>query len=384
MDLRRIVGPVIQGKLPPLGEFPVPLMKGVAAAASLQGKVIPHFSTERVITTLFHKEPDRVPVTTIMCSAARQILGISFPEFSQNAEKAADVFMAGFDFVGGDVIVLLWDLSVEAGDFGQELVFPQDSTPRPNYDKPVIRGIEDYYMVRPIPYAQSVRMKEFVRLCEIMAKRVGFRAIVAGFVFGPLGVLSMMRGAEQMFKDCVTNPKAVMHACDAITETLLEFVQAQCDTGVPAVVIDTLFASWNGLSKELWEQIEGPFSREISNLIKKNGLVVGIHNCGHGIYFDSQIKYMEPDVISFAHLPDDCATPREMKKRYGDQTTLVGYIETPLLINGTPQEIMEASRRQIEDLAEGGGFILAPGCEYPPNIPLTSGFALVEAAKRYS
>ncbi len=153
---------------------------------------------------------------------------------------------------------------------------------------------------------------------------------------------------------------------------------------MPAVVIDTLFASWNGLSKELWEEIEGPFSREISQLIKKNGLVVGIHNCGHGIYFDSQIKFMEPDVISFAHLLDDCATPQEMKKRYGDQTTLVGYIPTPLLIDGTPKQIMEASREQIEVLAEGGGYILAPGCEYPPNIPLQSGFALVEAAKRYS
>ncbi len=226
MDIRRIAGSVMQGLLPPLGEFPAPLMKTVATAASLQGKVIPHFSTERVITTLFHKEPDRVPVTTIMCSAARQILGISFPEFSQSAEKAADVFMAGYEFVGGDVIVLLWDLSVEAGDFGQELVFPLDSTPRPNYDKPLVQGVEDYYMIRPIPYESSVRMKEFVRLCELMAKRVGFRAIVGGFVFGPLGVLSMMRGAEKMFKDCVTNRKAVIHACAAINETLLEFVQA--------------------------------------------------------------------------------------------------------------------------------------------------------------
>jgi uroporphyrinogen decarboxylase len=134
----------------------------------------------------------------------------------------------------------------------------------------------------------------------------------------------------------------------------------------------------------LWEEIEGPFVREISNLIKKNGLVAGIHNCGHGIYFDSQIKYMEPDVISFAHLPDDCTTPREMKQRYGDQTTLLGYIPTPLLINGTPKDVMEESRRQIEDLAAGGGFVLAPGCEYPPNIPLTNAIALVEASRRYS
>jgi uroporphyrinogen decarboxylase len=46
--------------------------------------------------------------------------------------------------------------------------------------------------------------------------------------------------------------------------------------------------------------------------------------------------------------------------------------------------VMEECRRQIDDLAPGGGYILAPGCEYPPNIPLTNAIALVNAAEKYS
>jgi uroporphyrinogen decarboxylase len=34
-------------------------------------------------------------------------------------------------------------------------------------------------------------------------------------------------------------------------------------------------------------------------------------------------------------------------------------------------------------LAPRGGFILAPECEYPPNIPLTNAFALIKAAQQY-
>jgi uroporphyrinogen decarboxylase len=45
---------------------------------------------------------------------------------------------------------------------------------------------------------------------------------------------------------------------------------------------------------------------------------------------------------------------------------------------------MEECWRQIDDLAPGGGFILAPGCEYPPNIPLTNAIAMVNASKRYA
>ena len=99
--------------------------------------------------------------------------------------------------------------------------------------------------------------------------------------------------------------------------------------------------------------------------------------------FDAQIRSMEPDAISFAHLPDDCKTPKELKERYGDQVTLIGYISTPLLVTGTPQEVMTACREQIDVLSRDGGFILAPGCEYPPNIPLTNAFSIMKAAEKY-
>ena len=384
MDVIKILNALKEGRLPPLREIPAPLLDAVAAMESLRGRVSQLSSLERVITTFRHREPDRVPVATLVCSAARHIAGIPFPEFARDAAKAADAFAAGFDFVGGDLVILLLDLSVEAADFGQKMIYPENSTARPDYDDPCLKDTEDYHRLSPIALSEAHRMQEFVRLCRIMVQRIGFKALVGGFVFSPLGVLGMMRGAEHMFKDCVNHRKAVVKACETITTTLLEFVQAQCDAGVPAIAIDTLYASWNGLPKDLWEEIEGPFVREISRLIKRNGLAVGVHNCGHGPYFDSQIKFMEPEVISFAHLPDDCASDREMKERYGDRITLLGYVPTPLLISGTPRAVMEECRRQIEALSKGGGYILAPGCEYPPNIPLTNAFALIEAARRYS
>lgn len=384
MHVLKIFDSLKKGQIPPLREIPEPLLDAVASASSLRGRLGTLSSLERVLTAFRHKEPDRVPVTPILCSGARQILGTSFPDFAMDAEKAADVYTAGFEFVGGDLVILLFDLSVEAADFGQKMIYPDNSTPRPDYENPRIRDVEDYRKLEPIDLAGAERMQVFLSLCRNMVRRVGFRAVVTGFVFGPLGVLSMMRGAEQLFKDCVLYPKEVIRACETITSVLLEFVQAQCETGVPAIAIDTLFASRNGLPKKLWEEIEGPFSREISRVIKKNGLLVGVHNCGHDLYFDSQIRFMEPEVISFAHLPDDCQTPRDLKQRYGDHITLLGYIPTPLLVHGSPKQVMEACRVQIEDLARDGGYILAPGCEYPPNLPLTNAFALVKAAEKYS
>ena len=383
MHTLEIVKYLQQRKIPPLKKLPEPLINFTAACASLRGRIQSLSNLERVLATIQHKEPDRVPVTPLVCAGGRQISGIGYPDFALDADKAAGAFLDGFDFIGGDLVILLLDLSVEAADFGQHMVYPDGSTPHPDYNRPIIPSVDDYSKIKPIELREAKRMQEFVRLCKIMTEKIGLRGIVTGFVFGPLGVLSMMRGAENLFKDCMTHPKKVMAACETITEVLIDFVRAQGETGVPAVAIDTLFASANGLSKPMWEEIEGPFAREISMAIKEQGLIVGVHNCGHDLYFDAQIRSMEPDVISFAHLPDDCNTRKELKERYGDQVTLLGHVPTPLLVHGSPKDVMEECKKQIDDLAPGGGYVLAPGCEYPPNIPLTNAFAMVNAAKTY-
>lgn len=383
MDLGLVLKSLSRGTLPPPREVPEPVLEFAASAISARAKISHLTSIERVFASLFHKEPDHVPVTTLVCSAARQIKNIPFKDLSENGDLAAEVFASGFEFVGGDMVVLLMDLSVEAADFGQGMIFPENSTAHPDYANPVIRSVDDYGRLRAISLSEAPRMQEFLKLCRTMVQRVGLRGLVGGFVFGPLGVLGMMRGAGNLLKDCMLYPAEVRKACETITGVLIEYVEAQSETGIPAIAIDALYAGTNGLPKKVWEAVEGPFVREISNAVKKKKLMVGVHNCGHNPFVDVQIKWMEPEVFSIAHLPDDCRTDSELKEKYGEAVTIIGYIPTPLLIHGTPQQVMDECRRQIDVLAKGGGYILAPGCEYPPNIPLTNAFAMIHAARRF-
>ena len=191
----------------------------------------------------------------------------------------------------------------------------------------------------------------------------------------------MMRGANRLLRDCVLYKSEVITGMEIVTEVLMEYVEALCDAGLISVALDTLLASWSGLSRSLWEEIEGPFVKEIADAIRKKGGIVFIHNCGDGPFFDSQIKFMAPAAISFAELPDDCKERKELKNKYGDQVILVGNINTSLLSRGTPEEIKAECRQIIEDLAPEGNFVLAPGCEFPPNAPFKNAEAIIEAAR---
>lgn len=327
---------------------------------------------------------EHVPCAHFAQSACRRLTGASFRDYAQKPEVAAESILAGFAFIGGDVLNPVLDLSVEAADFGQKMIYPEDSTAHPDYTDPLIKDVSDYRKLKRIELQDAPRMQSMLEFCRLVVKGVHSKDVeVPGFCFGPLGALSMMRGVERLFKDCILYTSEVKDALETITEVLIEYAKAQCDTGVNGVVIDTLFASWNGLSRDLWEKIEGPFAGEIADAIHQKGKDVAVHNCGDGPYFDSQIHFMSPDIISFAQLPDDCSDRKELKRRYGDQVILMGMIDTPLLSYGTPYEVMQECKVQIEDLDNGGGFILAPGCEFPPNAPLENARAVVRAAELY-
>lgn len=149
-------------------------------------------------------------------------------------------------------------------------------------------------------------------------------------------------------------PDAVHEAAKEVNETLKEYCQALMDTGVNGIMIDTLFASGSILSKEMWDELEGDLVEDLAAAIReKNGMVM-IHNCGERIYFDAQIKRMQPEVISFLYPPDDCKDFKECKEKYGDVTILIGCVTPASAVIGTDEEWDQECRDSIDAMAKGG------------------------------
>ena len=309
-------------------------------------------SMERVVMALNHQEPDRVPVYPLLAGVSRNLIGVNCRDWSTNADLCAKGLLKAREEFDLDCIVTLIDLSVECTAWGQELVYPEHEAAHPNYKNQVIDDEDEYDKIQYVDFHTCDRMMMHIDVCKKLVEAAKGEFPVIAFVFGPLGVLSMLRNQEEMYVDCIEQPEVVHDTAGIITQVLKEYCDAILETGVQGIMFDTLFSSGSIMSKDMWDELEGEWVQELAEHVHSKGAMVMIHNCGAKIYFDAQINRMHPEAISFLYPPDDCADFAECKA-------------------------------SIDAMAKGGGFMLATGCELISTDAFDNAHLMVDIAKTY-
>ncbi|MDT3699424.1 MAG: uroporphyrinogen decarboxylase family protein [Thermincola sp.] len=343
---------------------------------------------ERALAALQYQKPDRVPVASLVCGAARRVLGVTYDKWSKDAELIGESLVQSHDLFNKefDIFVMLVDLSVEAADFGQHVIYPIEDTAYSDPNNPVLKTPDDYRRIKPYNPRETGRSKMVIDATRYVAQRRGKEYGVCGFVYAPLGILGAMRGHSKMFQDLIKNRDAVIEACEIMTPVLIEYALGQLEAGAQAIVLDTLYCSQTIMSPKMWAAIEGPYAKRISDAVKAAGGALVVHNCGGGIYFDVQEEWTGPIAISHAHPSADCKTWEEHVDKWGKRIPSIGALDPAHVgMIWTQEELMEESRKFIELYKDkcNGGFIFSTGCEFPANGTLVSAKTMIEAAKAY-
>jgi uroporphyrinogen decarboxylase len=137
---------------------------------------------------------------------------------------------------------------------------------------------------------------------------------------------------------------------------------------------------------EIFKQLAYPAVKRGIELASEAGFHTHIHSCGPE---KELVKLMAEEtsltVIDPLEIPPmgDCNLA-ELKKLYGGQIVLKGNLHTTnVMLNQDVNVVIEASKRAIDDAAEGGGFILSTGDQCGRDTPDANLFAMVETARTY-
>jgi len=129
-----------------------------------------------------------------------------------------------------------------------------------------------------------------------------------------------------------------------------------------------------------------PTLKDVTRICKEAGVPTQIHCCGPE-YSLVKISAEESDLdnINPLEVPPmgDCDLAR-LKKGFGKKLSLMGNLHTTnVMLKGTPQDVIDASKKAIDDAAAGGGFILSTGDQCGRDTPDANIHAMIETARTY-
>lgn len=137
---------------------------------------------------------------------------------------------------------------------------------------------------------------------------------------------------------------------------------------------------------KIFRQLAFPAVKRVIELADQAGMMTHIHSCGPE---KALVKIMAEEtaltVIDPLEEPPmgDCNLA-EIKRLYGHKLTLKGNLHTTrVMLHGTPDDVATASRKAIDDAAQGGRFILSTGDQCSRDTPFENLWAMIETCRDY-
>ncbi len=205
----------------------------------------------------------------------------------------------------------------------------------------------------------------------------GEYAIVLQLRGGFIGQAQALRGFENWFMDLLLQPELLGELLDRTLDFAMKVAsQAVAQVGDNVDILgygdDIGMQTGPMFSPEVYRQVIKPRQAKFIDHLKtiSGGKKVLYHSCGS--IFDLMDDLIEIGVDAYnpvqttAHKMDLV----ELKKRFGDRITFWGGVDTHRILNkGSVDEVRRETRRVMDILSPGGGFVLNSVHNIQPDVP---------------
>ncbi len=218
--------------------------------------------------------------------------------------------------------------------------------------------------------------------------------LVVGAIFGG-GVFEFpqyLRGIDPFLTDLLLEPKLSDELMDRILEFLIEAFTCMLKEVGPYIQVITIcddLASQRGplISPDLYRKRIKPRQAKLVSAIKAHtDAYVMYHACGATREFipdliEIGIDILNPVQVSAVGMGDTAA----LKRDFGQELTFWGGVcdNQRVLPFGTPEQVREETKRRLDDLAPGGGFVFSPIHNIQDDVPPENIMAMFEIAHEH-
>ncbi|MBS3769988.1 MAG: hypothetical protein KGY69_07015 [Bacteroidales bacterium] len=377
---------------------------------------------ERVVTALTHKEPDRIPfdlggtmVTGINIKALQKLkkhLGLKEPaqvkdpitQMAYTGEDVIDYLKVDVKNVGPKVPEgsQLKDLGTADGyhyiedEWGMQWRMPLENDLYYDVYKHPLAHVQTVQDVENYPWPDAldpVRYEDLKKEADSIVYDEKKAYVMGRMSSGMWEHAMWMTGYEKFLTDMYLNPSVVQ----AIMEKILEVKMQYWKRALEAVGENILVASCADdlgtqssllVDLALYKELIWPYHKRLFEFIKKQAkskTYIFFHNDGAIMETIPLLIEAGVDILNPFQVNCTGMDTQKFKKEYGRELTIWGgSCDTQFVMPyGTPREVRDETKRRIEDLAPGGGFIFAPIHVIQGGVPTENIMAWWETLQEY-
>lgn len=331
---------------------------------------------QRVVTTLGHKEPDRVPFLLPLTMHGAQALGISIGEYFSKPEYVVEGQLRLREIYEHDFLLSFFYAAVEVEAWGGEVICVDDAPP--NADRPFLRHPEQIASLEVPNIKQSPSLLKVLRATEMLKARVGDEVPIVGVVIAPPSLPVMQMGFDHYIELMYEQPELFERLMRVNEEFCLAWANAQLEAGATAIGYFDPVSSPTIIPREDYLKTGFPISKRVLERIK--GPTITLLASGLVLPILGDILQTSTTIVG-ASVLEDLA---EMKTACRGKATVVGNLNAIEMCRWTPEQAEAEVKRAIAAAGPGGGFILSDNHgEIPYQVPGHILHAIVEAVKRW-
>ena len=331
------------------------------------------------VTTAIELKLGAVPVVPQITYATAPIIGISFQEGMNDAEKMARALIAGYNTLGYDGIYAGWESSFNLVAEAMGCTLKPGGGGMPSVSGGVVSETADVTKLAGIDPEHDGRLPVHLKAIELVRREVGDDVPIFRYVPGPFTLSSLLRGQSAFLGDLIRNQDLVRAILRPATESAKRFAEAAVEHGADIVVVADPLASTSVISPKRFEEFALPYLKEVISTIGKAGGVPSLHICGMTGPILRKMVETGTRIVELDHLVD----LKKAKEEIGNVVCIQGNIDpVSILLRGKPEDVEKHALDCISQAGQSGGFILSSGCEVPLGAPLENIRAMVTAAER--
>ena len=327
------------------------------------------------------EQTPRLPVTLLSAGAwTLNQSGLTLEQaLAAGPQRIAEVIAKTNELVGCDIV---WPGSgyhnLAIRGIGGRIKFRVKGTP--DVQEPVLRG---NWAATPIPTSQVQEdegIRVLVEAARLLSESIGDKTVVGTSQWAPFTLGGLAYGVENLMRG-IRKDKAAVHAVmEFAAELCFDYLEPFIDAGVSMISLADPTASGDLISREQFIEFSFPYLKRVADRIRARGIWVTVHICGNTTNRLDRIPEAGAHIMSV----DYKVNLSDARRILDGKIAFAGNLNpVAIMQKETVQGVAAASRDAISKAGVTGGYILMPGCDIPPSVPVENVRTMVETARAY-